>query len=134
MLPNLLNKVQNYCSGRFVGRVGPSALLRIHFDEWIRMTNWEGGRVRRKDGSLITNVGDDGGAGKTRAEDEVRRIGVVGKSLRMADNTANFLCGLRKFCQDGCPNSLGGFNHLATVYLGWLKEVIRIACGHAKRG
>jgi hypothetical protein len=53
---------------------------------------------------------------------------------RMADNSANFLCGLRKFCQDGCPNSLGGFNHLASVYLGWLKEVIGIACRHAKRG
>ena len=36
----------------------------------------------------MTTVGDDGGAGKTRVEDEVRRIGMIGKSLRMADNTA----------------------------------------------
>ena len=41
-----------------------------------------------EDGSPMTTVGDDGGAGKTRVEDEVRIIGVVGKSLRIADNTA----------------------------------------------
>ena len=52
---------------------------------------WIPARDRRddgEDGSPMTTVGDDGGAGKTRVEDEVRIIGVVGKSPRIADNTA----------------------------------------------
>jgi len=39
-------------------------------------------------GAGSTTGGDDGGGEKIRAEDEVRRIGMIGKSLRMADNTA----------------------------------------------
>ena len=41
----------------------------------------------KKDGCPMTTVGDDGGEEKTRAEDEVKRIGIGEKLLRIADNT-----------------------------------------------
>ena len=34
------------------------------------------------------------------------------------------LCGLWEFCQDGCPNAFGCFNHLASVYLGWTRLAV----------
>ena len=72
--------------------LGPAAEVLLFRQKW---PGESAGKKRKMDpplpttaGAGSTTVGDDGGAGKTRVEDEVRRIGVVGKSLRIADNTA----------------------------------------------